>query len=139
MSVDQPTPPASSARRTRERRRRPAPAVETAPETITSRPPAPDTLTTGTSADMNDAIGLIETRGLLAQIEAADAMLKAASVSLVKQVPIGGAYITTIIKGDVASVRAAVDAGAAAASQVGELVAAHVIARPERNLLAAFT
>jgi len=87
---------------------------------------------------MNDAIGLIETRGLLAQIEAADAMLKAANVSLVKQVPIGGAYITTIIKGDVASVRAAVDAGAAAAGAVGELVAAHVIARPERSLLAAF-
>ena len=87
---------------------------------------------------MNDAIGLIETKGLLAQIEAADAMLKAANVTLVKQLPIGGAYITTIIKGDVGSVRAAVDAGAAAASQVGDLIAAHVIARPERALLAAF-
>ena len=87
---------------------------------------------------MNDAIGLIETRGLLAQIEAADAMLKAANVSLVKQIPIGGAYITTVIRGDVASVRAAVDAGASAAGAVGDLIAAHVIARPERNLLAAF-
>lgn len=61
---------------------------------------------------MNDAIGLIETRGLIAQIEAADAMLKAANVTLVKQVQIGGAYVTTIIKGDVGSVRASVDAGA---------------------------
>ena len=87
---------------------------------------------------MNDAIGLIETRGLIAQIEAADAMLKAANVTLVKQVQIGGAYITTIIKGDVGSVRAAVDAGASAASQVGDLVAAHIIARPEQTLLTAF-
>src|SRR6478736_542540 len=61
--------------------------------------------------DMNgEAIGLIETRGLVAQIEAADAMLKAANVTLVKQVQIGGAYITTIVRGDVGSVRAAVDA-----------------------------
>lgn len=84
---------------------------------------------------MNEAIGLIETRGLVAQIEAADAMLKAANVTLVKQIPIGGAYITTIIRGDVGSVRAAVDAGAAAASQVGELVSSHIIARPEKSLL----
>ena len=60
-----------------------------------------------------EAIGMIETRGLVAQIEAADAMLKAANVTLVKQVSIGGAYITTIVRGDVGSVRAAVDAGAA--------------------------
>ncbi len=85
-----------------------------------------------------EAIGLIETRGLTAQIQAADAMLKAANVSLVKQIQIGGAYITTIISGDVGSVRAAVDAGAAAAKEVGELVSAHVIARPEASLLAAF-
>jgi ethanolamine utilization protein EutM len=87
---------------------------------------------------MNDAIGLVETRGLIAQIEAADAMLKAANVSLVKQLPIGGAYITTIIKGDVGSVRAAVDAGSAAASKVGELVAAHVIPRPQAGLMENF-
>lgn len=84
---------------------------------------------------MNEAIGLIETRGLIAQIEAADAMLKAANVTLVKQVQIGGAYITTIIKGDVGSVRAAVDAGAAAASKVGELVSAHIIPRPQAGLM----
>lgn len=85
-----------------------------------------------------EAIGLIETRGLIAQIEAADAMLKAANVSLVKQVQIGGAYVTTIVKGDVGSVRAAVDAGSAAASKVGELVSAHFIARPEGSLLKYF-
>ena len=85
-----------------------------------------------------EAIGLIETKGLVAQIEASDAMLKAANVSLVKQIQIGGAYITTIIRGDVGSVRAAVDAGAAAASRVGELVSAHLIARPGESLLEHF-
>ena len=87
---------------------------------------------------MNAAIGLIETKGLVAHIEAADAMLKSASVSLVKQVQIGGGFVTTIIEGDVGSVRAAVDAGAQAASQVGELVAAHVIARPQGDLMSNF-
>ncbi|MEZ6131946.1 MAG: BMC domain-containing protein [Planctomycetaceae bacterium] len=87
---------------------------------------------------MSEAIGMIETKGLVAQIQASDAMLKAANVSLVKQVQIGGAYVTTIIKGDVGSVRAAVDAGAAAASQSGELVSAHLIPRPEQTLLDQF-
>ena len=87
---------------------------------------------------MNEAIGLVETKGMIAQIEAADAMLKAANVTLVKQIPIGGAYITTVIKGDVGSVRADVDAGAAAASKVGELISAHVIPRPEANLMKNF-
>ena len=89
-------------------------------------------------SSMNDAIGLIETKGLVAQIEAADAMLKAANVTLVKQIQIGGAYVTTVIRGDVGSVRAAVDAGSAAASKIGELVSAHIIARPEKSLLEAF-
>ena len=87
---------------------------------------------------MNEAIGFIETKGLLAQIEAADAMLKAANVTLVKQISIGGAYITTVIKGDVGSVRAAVDAGAAAASKCGELVSAHLIPRPTTGLMEHF-
>ncbi|MBW3539158.1 MAG: BMC domain-containing protein [Planctomycetes bacterium] len=87
---------------------------------------------------MNEAIGLIETRGLVAQIEAADAMLKAANVTLVKQIQIGGAYVTTIVRGDVGSVRAAVDAGAQAASQVGDLVSAHLIPRPEATLMENF-
>lgn len=87
---------------------------------------------------MSEAIGMIETKGLVAQIEASDAMLKAANVSLVKQVQIGGGLVTTIIQGDVGSVRAAVDAGAAAASQSGELVSAHLIPRPDTTLLAQF-
>jgi ethanolamine utilization protein EutM len=87
---------------------------------------------------MNDAIGLIETKGLVAQIEAADAMLKAANVQLVGQVQIGGAYVTTIVRGDVGSVRAAVDSGAQTARQVGDLVSAHVIARPEKGVLDSF-
>lgn len=86
----------------------------------------------------NEAIGLIETKGLTAQIEASDAMLKAANVQLVNQVQIGGGFVTTIIQGDVGSVRAAVDAGAAAASAVGELVSAHLIPRPEASLLENF-
>jgi ethanolamine utilization protein EutM len=87
---------------------------------------------------MQDAIGLLETRGLVAMIEATDAMAKAANVRIVKQVQIGGAYVTTIVRGDVGSVRAAVEAGAAAASQVGELVATHVIPRPAEGLQAAY-
>ena len=87
------------------------------------------------STNMNEAIGMIETKGLVAAVQASDAMLKAANVTLVKQLNIGAAFVTTIIKGDVGSVRAAVDAGAAAASQSGELIAAHLIPRPEQSLL----
>ncbi|MBX3414452.1 MAG: BMC domain-containing protein [Pirellulales bacterium] len=87
---------------------------------------------------MQDAIGLIETRGLVALIEATDAMAKAANVQIVKQVQIGGAYGTTIVRGDVGSVRAAVEAGANAATQVGELVASHIIPRPAEGLVTAF-
>ena len=84
---------------------------------------------------MNDAIGLIETRGLVGLIEASDAMCKAASVTLVGQKQIGGGYVTVIVRGDVGSVRAAVDAGAAAAKAVGELLASHVIPRPHEGLV----
>ncbi|MGV3484926.1 MAG: BMC domain-containing protein [Planctomycetaceae bacterium] len=87
---------------------------------------------------MNTAIGLIETKGLLALIEATDAMAKAANVEIVKRVDIGGAYVTTIVSGDVGSVRAAVEAGAAAAQAVGELVSSHIIARPADGLSQAF-
>jgi ethanolamine utilization protein EutM len=87
---------------------------------------------------MSEAIGMIETKGLVAQIEASDAMLKAANVSLVKQIQIGGGLVTTVIRGDVGSVRAAVDAGATAASQSGELLSAHMIPRPEASLLEQF-
>ena len=84
------------------------------------------------------AIGMIETRGQTGLVEATDAMLKAADVQLVKAVAIGGGYVTAIVQGDVGSVKAAVDAGADAAGRVGELVAAHVIARPHDALVASF-
>ncbi len=85
---------------------------------------------------MNKAIGLIETRGLVGLIEASDAMCKAANVELLRTMQIGGGYVTTIVRGDVGSVRAAVDAGAAAAKAVGELVTSHVIPRPHEGLVA---
>lgn len=81
------------------------------------------------------AIGMIEVRGHVGVVEASDAMLKAADVQMVKSLPIGGAYVTVIVKGDVGSVKAAVDAGAAAAGRVGELIAAHVIPRPHTQLM----
>ena len=87
---------------------------------------------------MSEAIGMIETKGLVAQFHSSDAMLKAANVSLVKQVQIGGGLVTTIIRGDVGSVRAAVDAGATAASKSGELISAHLIPRPEATVLDQF-
>ncbi len=88
---------------------------------------------------MNEAIGLIETRGYVGLVEASDAMVKAANVELVRSIQIGGALITTIVKGDVGSVKAAVEAGREAATRVGNLVAAHVIARPSSDLLKFFT
>jgi ethanolamine utilization protein EutM len=84
---------------------------------------------------MSDSIGMVETRGYAGNVEASDAMVKAANVSLVRQVQIGGGFITVIVKGDVGSVKAAVDAGAEAAKRVGELVCSHVIARPHAELL----
>ncbi len=87
---------------------------------------------------MQNAIGLIETKGLLALIEATDAMVKAANVEIVKRVDIGGGLVTTVVSGDVGSVRAAVEAGASAASQVGDLVSSHIIPRPAEGLAEAF-
>ena len=87
---------------------------------------------------MNDAIGLLETRGLVALVQATDAMAKAANVQLVKRVQIGGGLVTTIVRGDVGSVRAAVEAGANAASGAGELVASHIIPRPADGVIAAY-
>jgi microcompartment protein CcmL/EutN len=84
---------------------------------------------------MTQALGLIETKGLVGLIEASDAMCKAANVQLVRTVQIGGGYVTTIVRGDTGSVRAAVDAGAEAAKSVGELVASHVIPRPHDGLV----
>lgn len=84
---------------------------------------------------MSDSIGMIETRGYVGSVEASDAMVKAASVTLVRTVQIGGGLITVLVKGDVGSVKAAVDAGAEAAKRVGELVASHIIPRPHADLL----
>ena len=77
-----------------------------------------------------EALGMIETRGLVGAIEAADAMVKAANVTVVRQIYIGAAYVTVVVRGDVGAVKAATDAGAAAARRVGELVSVHVIPRP---------
>lgn len=83
---------------------------------------------------MGEAIGMIETKGLVGQVEATDAMCKAANVRVVRTTQIGGGYVTTIVRGDVGSVRAAVDAGAAAARAIGELICAHIIPRPHEGV-----
>ena len=87
---------------------------------------------------MQDAIGLIETKGLVPLIEATDSMAKAANVQIIKRIQIGGGLVTTVVRGDVGSVRAAVEAGANAASKVGELVASHIIPRPADGVIAAY-
>lgn len=84
---------------------------------------------------MSDALGMIETRGFVGMVEAADAMVKAAKVELVGyEKGYGGGYITAIVRGDVAAVKAATEAGARAAERVGELVSVHVIPRPHANI-----
>lgn len=87
---------------------------------------------------MGESLGMIETRGLISLIEAADAAVKAANVTLVGWEKIGSGYVTVLMRGDVAAVKAATDAGAAAARRVGELIAVHVIPRPHANLAAIF-
>jgi len=83
---------------------------------------------------MADALGMIEARGFAAVVEAADAMVKAAKVELVNYEKTGGGYVTAVVRGDVAAVKAAVEAGARSAAKVGEVVATHVIARPHTNV-----
>ncbi len=85
----------------------------------------------------SDALGMIETRGFTAMVEAADAMVKAARVELVGYEKIGGGYVTAIVRGDVAACRAAVEAGSRAAEKVGEIVSTHVIPRPHTSVDAA--
>jgi ethanolamine utilization protein EutM len=80
------------------------------------------------------AIGLIETRGFVPSLEAADAMVKAAQVELIGKIQIGGGFVTVMVRGDVGAVKAATDAGAAAAEKVGELISVHVIARPHDDV-----
>ena len=83
---------------------------------------------------MAEALGMIETRGFAAMVEAADAMVKAAKVELVSYEKTGGGYVTAVVRGDVAAVKAAVEAGIRGAESVGEVVATHVIARPHSNI-----
>jgi microcompartment protein CcmL/EutN len=83
---------------------------------------------------MAEALGMIEARGFAAMVEASDAMVKAAKVELVGYEKTGGGYVTAIVRGDVAAVKAAVDAGVRASEKVGEVVASHVIARPHANV-----
>ena len=84
---------------------------------------------------MSQSLGMIETRGFTGCVEAIDAMAKAADVEIVKQVQIGGGYISVVVRGDVGNVKAAVEAGKNAAAAVGELVSANIIARPHPMLL----
>ncbi len=81
-----------------------------------------------------EALGMIETKGMIGLVEACDAMVKAAKVELVGYEKIGGGYVTALVRGDVAACKAATDAGAAAAQKVGELLSVHVIPRPHSNL-----
>jgi ethanolamine utilization protein EutM len=85
-----------------------------------------------------EALGMIETKGMVGLVEASDAMVKAARVKLVAWQQIGGGYVTALVRGDVAACKAATDAGAAAAERVGELVAVHVIPRPHTDLEGVF-
>lgn len=80
------------------------------------------------------ALGMIETKGLVGSIEAADAMVKAANVKLIGKVHVGGGLVTVMVRGDVGAVKAATDAGAAAAEKIGELVSVHVIPRPHSDV-----
>ena len=83
---------------------------------------------------IKEALGMIETKGLVANIEAADAMVKAANVVLVGQQKVGAGLVTAMVRGDVGAVKAATDAGAAAATKVGEVVSVHVIPRPHQDV-----
>jgi ethanolamine utilization protein EutM len=84
--------------------------------------------------ELGAALGMVETRGLVGAIEAADAMVKAARVALIGKEKIGGGFVTVMVRGDVGAVKAATDAGAAAAERVGELVSVHVIPRPHSDV-----
>jgi ethanolamine utilization protein EutM len=83
---------------------------------------------------MAEALGMIECRSFAAMVEAADAMVKAAKVDLVSYESTGGGYVTAVVRGDVAAVKAAIDAGSRGAEKVGEVIATHVIARPHVNI-----
>ena len=105
-------------------------AQNDAPKANTAPPAAPP----AAKVDIGDALGMVETRGLVGLIEAADAMVKAANVVFVGWQKVDAGLVTAIVRGDVAAVKAATDAGAAAARRVGELVGVHVIPRPADGL-----
>ena len=88
----------------------------------------------GSNGAYGQALGMIETKGWVSLVEATDAITKAANVEIVKTIQIGGAFVTTVVRGDVGSVKAAVDAGAEAAGRVGEVVSVHVIPRPHSDV-----
>jgi ethanolamine utilization protein EutM len=127
------------------RKKRPAPRTAkpraaTKPEITppVETPPVQQPLFVKEKRPMSEAIGMVETKGLVGLIEATDAMAKAANVTIVKRVSIAGGLVTVIVRGDVGSVRAAVEAGVQAAQQVGEVVASHIIPRPSEGLMAAY-
>jgi len=86
--------------------------------------------------EINGALGMIETKGLVAALEAADAMVKAANVQILGKTHVGGGIVTVLVTGDVGAVKAATDSGSAAAQRVGELISVHVIPRPHNELIA---
>jgi ethanolamine utilization protein EutM len=94
----------------------------------------PDVAAAARTLELGEALGMIETRGLVGLIEAADAMVKAAHVTIVSWEKVDAGLVTVLVRGDVGSVKAATDAGAAAARRVGELIAVHVIPRPADDL-----
>ena len=111
-------------------------SVREAPATTSASAPAPkETIQEVTRmSNATQALGMIETRGLIGSIEAADAMVKAANVTLVGKERVGGGLVTVFVRGDVGAVKAATDAGAAAAQRVGELISVHVIPRPDGSV-----
>lgn len=115
-----------------------APAETPDPATNQEQAATPRIATTQGSTPMADvnmiALGMVETKGLIGAIEAADAMVKAANVQLLGKEQIGGGYVTVMVRGDVGAVKAATDAGAAAAQRVGDLVSVHVIPRPHADV-----
>jgi ethanolamine utilization protein EutM len=115
----------------------PGASADDAPSThgAVATAPAPRQVRSTTMANVQMiALGMIETKGLVGSIEAADAMVKAANVTLIGKEQIGGGYVTVMVRGDVGAVKAATDAGAAAAGRVGELVSVHVIPRPHGDV-----
>lgn len=114
----------------------PAPAQQARPDSTTAvtSPSGTQQRRTAMADVQMIALGMVETRGLIGAIEAADAMVKAANVTLIGKEQIGSAYVTVMVRGDVGAVKAATDAGAAAAGRVGELISVHVIPRPHGDV-----